>query len=109
MRTEAQISPANRWGRRRILARIVLTTAVRFDRLPGMPDPTWRVLDLGTVPAESACITYSCQGCGHEAQLPVVGTALAELNGGGVVFDGPHAMPRKIQCRRCRRVFENGG
>lgn len=67
----------------------------------------WKILDRGTVPetGTNTCL-YACMGCGNETELEVVGTALAQINA-GLVFDvGPHATPVKIQCRKCRRVFE---
>ncbi|WP_316411306.1 hypothetical protein [Mesoterricola sediminis] len=50
----------------------------------------------------------TCLGCGAEAELPVVGLAIAQIHQ-GLVFDiGPHAVPKRIQCRRCRRFYETG-
>ena len=66
----------------------------------------WKILERGAVPdaGTNTCL-YACMGCGNEAELEVIGTALAQVNT-GLVFDlGPHAMPAKIQCRKCRRVF----
>ena len=69
---------------------------------------TWDVLDLGRVPAEANTVEFSCPNCGHEAVLPLLGRPLAQLNRGGIVFDNdcPHALPKTIRCRRCRRKFE---
>lgn len=70
---------------------------------------TWAVLDRGDVPEKegSHLIEYDCPRCGYEAELPVLGTPLAQLSSGGMVFDiGRHAMPRIIRCRNCRRTFE---
>lgn len=67
----------------------------------------WKILDRGLVPmtGTNTCL-YACMGCGNEAELEVMGTALAQINA-GLVFDvGPYAIPVKIQCRKCRRVFE---
>ena len=76
--------------------------------LPLMPTATWDVLDFGAVPRDTGrLIPYSCPRCGHEATLPVKGLPLAQLAGGGVVFEpGDHALPARIRCRRCRRQFE---
>ncbi len=50
---------------------------------------------------------FSCPRCGHEGTIPVLGLPIAQTQSGGVVFDaGPHALPRRIRCTRCRRVFE---
>lgn len=53
-------------------------------------------------------MVYDCPRCGRSALLPVLGRPLAQLGGGGIVFDtdGEYAMPRVIQCRKCRRRFE---
>jgi hypothetical protein len=67
---------------------------------------TWKVIDYGSVPVDSPTFEYDCPGCGHSAQLPVVGMPIAQFSGGGVVFDpGPHELPKQIKCRKCRRVF----
>jgi hypothetical protein len=43
--------------------------------------------------------------CGHEAELPIMGLAMAQIDT-GIVFDiGKHAMPRIIQCRKCRKRY----
>ncbi len=66
----------------------------------------WKVLEWGDVPEDAAEIDYECPHCGREAPLPVVGMALAQISGGGVVFDvGRHAMPAQIRCTKCRREF----
>ena len=67
---------------------------------------TWKVLDFGDVSPESPPIPYSC-ACGYEAMLPVKGRALAQLGGGGIVFDTDErgALPPVIQCRKCRRIL----
>lgn len=68
---------------------------------------TWKVLDRGEVPVGAPTISYSCR-CGYEAELPVVGLALAQTSDGAVVFDiGRHAMPTTIQCRKCGRILTN--
>ncbi len=68
---------------------------------------TWIIIDRGSVPKNSPTIPYECE-CGHEAELPVRGRALAILEGGGVIFDNDckGAMPAKIKCRKCGRVLE---
>ena len=66
---------------------------------------SWKIIDLGRVPADSPKIDYECE-CGSVAPLPAMGLALAQIGAGGVVFDnGPHAMPREIKCTICRRHF----
>jgi hypothetical protein len=77
---------------------------------------TFKVIDRGDVPevgvdARVQLIPFDCV-CGVEAELPVLGRVIAMTGCGipgqlpGVVFDpGPQAMPRHIQCRRCRRRF----
>lgn len=73
-----------------------------------MTEATWRVIDWGKVPKDSRTFSYSCPGCGADAQLPVVGRPLAQFSDGGLVFDvGNRAMPAVIQCRSCRRKFEH--
>jgi hypothetical protein len=68
---------------------------------------SWRVLDFGEVPESSATISFTCPKCGKDAELPVVGRALAQAAEGGVIFDtGKYALPTVIQCRFCRRKFE---
>lgn len=72
----------------------------------GIDMRTWKVVDYGQVPLESERVPYDCPHCGVEASLPVVGRVLAQLAGGGLVFDiGPRALPQIIHCRSCRRTF----
>ncbi len=75
---------------------------------------TWKVLDRGIVPEDAATIPFECR-CGREAELPVLGRVIA-VSGGhepgeadqALVFDiGRHAVPTKIQCRKCGRVLIN--
>lgn len=67
---------------------------------------TWDVLDRGDVPTGACEMLYSCPHCGREAALPVVGVPLAQLGGGGIVFDGGEGLlPVAIRCRACRSVF----
>lgn len=67
---------------------------------------SWRIIDRGDVPERgSSIVLFDCVGCGAEAELPVLGLPLAQIEG-GIVFDiGKYAMPRVIQCRHCRRRF----
>lgn len=66
---------------------------------------TWKIIDRGKVPERSMHVDYMCE-CGHEAQMPIMGLPMAQI-GMGIVFDiGGHAMPKIIQCRKCRRQFE---
>ena len=76
---------------------------------PG-PKPTWKVVNRGRVPALAPNhAMYTCLGCMHEASLPVVGVAIAQI-GQGLIFDpGDHAAPRTVQCRKCRRNYELEG
>jgi hypothetical protein len=68
---------------------------------------TWKIIDRGKVPKIARQIDLHCCECGHDALIPVVGLAMAQV-GQGIVFDiGGHAIPPVIQCRKCRRVFEN--
>jgi hypothetical protein len=70
---------------------------------------TWKVLDMGDVPEGSPLHPFSCYHCGYEAEMPMMGRPLAQLGGGGIVFDndGPYALPMTVQCRKCRRIFTN--
>ena len=71
------------------------------------PKPTWKIINRGTVPDPAPnTVAYTCMGCMREADLPVVGLAIAQVDS-GLVFDvGPMDTPRVIQCRHCRRRFE---
>jgi hypothetical protein len=70
-----------------------------------MARATWKIVDRGEVPEQAPSIVFACPGCGHDAELPVIGLPIAQV-GGGLVFDSaPHATPLTIQCRRCRRTF----
>jgi hypothetical protein len=74
-------------------------------------DPTWKVLDRGRVPESGPRVTtvsYTCPRCGRDAEMPVLGRPIAQLAGGGIVFDndGVNALPSAIECRSCRRRFE---
>jgi hypothetical protein len=68
---------------------------------------TWKVLDRGAVPSDARRVQYTCTFCGREAELPVVGTPIAQIEQ-GIVFDTDRRgiMPPVIQCRKCRRIFE---
>ena len=72
-----------------------------------MTRATWKIVDYGKVPIGAPMVEFDCPRCGRVALLPVVGVPLAQLHDGGIVFDiGQHAIPAQIQCRRCRRLFE---
>lgn len=68
---------------------------------------TWKILDRGKVPKNALTVTYDCPHCGHEAELPVKGRALAQIAGGGIVFDNDQKgeIPPTVQCRKCRRIL----
>jgi hypothetical protein len=69
---------------------------------------TWRILDPEPPDTWTGHFSYSCPNCGADAELPVVGRVIAQLSDGGLVFDpGPKLVPRKIQCRICRKRFES--
>lgn len=71
-----------------------------------MREKTWKVLEYGQVPPDSMRALYTCLHCGHEAHIPVVGRPIAQV-GMGIVFDAPpYEMPTRIQCRKCRRIYE---
>ena len=74
-----------------------------------MKRPTWKVIRRGAVPLEGAKVAqFTCLNCMHEADLPILGTAIAQV-GDGIIFDpGPHAMPAVIECRKCGRQMEWG-
>lgn len=67
---------------------------------------TWKVIDRGDVPDGAPTVPYECV-CGHEAQLPVRGRPLAQIAGGGIVFDTNerYGLPPTVQCRKCRRIL----
>jgi len=70
----------------------------------------WILVNRGAVPEPPQSeIEYSCPRCGKDSLLPILGAAMAQING-GVVFDvGPHAMPVEIRCPHCRREFVTEG
>jgi len=69
---------------------------------------TWKIIDRGKVPVLAQTIEYHCE-CGVDAMLPVMGSAIAQVNE-MLVFDGSSfSCPAKIQCRSCGRVLESGG
>ncbi len=68
--------------------------------------PTWKIINYGAVPIDASTIEYDCIQCGRSALLPVTGVVIAQIDSGLVFDNDPHAMPAKIQCRRCRRIFE---
>lgn len=68
---------------------------------------TWKILDLGDVPEDSAVTVLTCVRCGTDATIPVVGVAIAQV-GAGLVFESkPYKTPRMIQCRKCGQVLED--
>lgn len=68
---------------------------------------TWKIIESGPVTENSNKIMYMCPGCGANAALPVTGRAIAQAQE-TIIFDiGEHAVPDIIQCRSCRRRFEN--
>ncbi len=72
-----------------------------------MTRATWDVIDRGDVPLQAQEMEYDCPGCGRAALIPILGLPIAQMSGGGIVFDpGPRAMPRLIRCRHCRRRYE---
>jgi lysyl-tRNA synthetase class I len=66
---------------------------------------TWKIIDRGSVPLDARTVEFGCE-CGQEAQLPIVGTPLAQLHG-GIVFDNDQTgvLPVTIQCRKCGRIL----
>jgi len=73
-------------------------------------NPTWRILDPDPPRNWTGSISYTCPRCGADAALPVVGRVLAQLPDGSLVFGrGEKYVPRKIQCRFCRKRFESEG
>ena len=51
-------------------------------------------------------IFYSCPKCEKDAILPVEGIVIAQLAGGGLIFDGGGSLPAKVRCPHCRTAFE---
>jgi ribosomal protein S27E len=68
---------------------------------------TWKILDLGDVPEDSAVTVLTCVRCGTEAAIPVVGVAIAQVDAGLVFESSPYQTPRMIQCRKCGQVLED--
>lgn len=66
----------------------------------------WTILDRGKVPKKpSYQVDFTCLNCMTAALLPVLGIPLAQAEQ-GIVFDpGRYAMPNKIQCPTCGRIF----
>lgn len=66
---------------------------------------TWKILDYGDVPKDARTVEFTCL-CGQEAQLPVKGRAIAQIEA-GLVFDNDErgVLPETIQCRRCKRIL----
>lgn len=73
-----------------------------------MSGRAWKILERGEVPLVGvSTIDYTCPNCEMDARLPVKGLPMAQMCGGGIVFDtGPHAMPAIIQCPYCRKRYE---
>jgi hypothetical protein len=73
-----------------------------------MPEAAWRIIEEDAPPSGwTGSVMFTCPKCGHDARLPVQGSALAQLREGDLVFDvGDHAIPKIIQCRHCRKRFE---
>lgn len=68
---------------------------------------TWKILDRGDVPDPAPReADYTCLKCGRSAALPVVGIPVAQVEEGLVFDPGPHAVPKLIQCRKCRSSLE---
>jgi hypothetical protein len=67
----------------------------------------WKILEWGEVPETSTTtVPYDCQMCGEAALLPVLGRAVAQLAGGGLVFEpGAFGIPKVVKCPHCRRSF----
>ena len=71
-----------------------------------MKRKTWDILDYGEVPEDAPKLEFTCENCGTDADLPHLGVAIAQV-GAGIVFDTEkYAMPARIRCRACRRIFE---
>lgn len=71
------------------------------------PKPTWKILDRGTVPDPAPnSVVYTCMHCMREADLPIVGVPLAQLDAGLVFDTDVHAMPKAIECRKCRNRYD---
>lgn len=68
---------------------------------------TWKIFDYGEVPQGAPSYDYNCPHCGYEAQMPMKGRPLAQIGGGGIVFDIDEkgALPDVVQCRKCRRIL----
>lgn len=72
-----------------------------------MRQATWKIRKRGIVPKLARLIDFTCTRCGHEAKLPVLGLPMAQI-GMGVVFDtGRYALPKEIECRKCRRRYRS--
>ena len=70
----------------------------------GLRSATWKILKYGAVPPDSRTIDFECPHCGHTAELPVIGTPIAQFDG-GIVFDNDQTgvLPESVQCRKCRQ------
>lgn len=66
----------------------------------------WKILDRGSVPVLAETVSYTCPACLRDAELPVLGTVIAQL-GPGLIFDpGPRALPSSVRCPSCHHSFE---
>jgi hypothetical protein len=83
-----------------------LTDFCETPNLFDMRQATWKILNRGRVPKQTRQIFFTCLKCGHDAVLPVLGIPMAQI-GQGIVFDiGDYAMPKIIECRKCRRRYQ---
>jgi len=60
---------------------------------------------MGKVPDSANEIEFDCPNCGHTALLPVLGFPLAQTDH-GIIFNGEYSAPSSIECRICRKRFE---
>lgn len=66
----------------------------------------WKILKWPNRPERTTSIEYHCTKCGKDANLAVVGIAMAQIDR-GVIFDTPlFSMPEAIECPYCRKQYE---
>ena len=68
----------------------------------------WKILDGSdaNLGAGKHDIEYTCENCGRDALLAVVGLPIAQV-GNALVFDTDGcAMPNEIRCPFCRKSYE---